>query len=215
MKITKLVHSCLVVESNGKKFLVDPGDFSWKSGLVGEQHITGVDYVLITHTHGDHLDPEFCKNILANSPDALWFGPEAVRVALAELDIECSTSSNLPEVRFIESSHADGDPWFPVRPDHTSFVIDNELLISGDHQDFTEMHGARILAGAFTAPWGSIVLGARMIKNMTERPEIYIPVHDWHLNDTARDGAHKKAVEVYGEFGVRVVIPVNGQEFEV
>jgi L-ascorbate metabolism protein UlaG (beta-lactamase superfamily) len=215
MKITKLVHSCLLVESNNKRYMVDPGDFSWGSGLVKDEHLTGLDYVVVTHAHGDHLDPEFCKNILANSPDALWFGPEEVRVALGGLGISCSNTSNIPEVRFIESEHANGDPWFTQQPDHTSYVIDNELLVSGDHQAFTEMYGARILAGAFTAPWGSIVAGARKIKNMTERPEIYIPVHDWHLNDTARDGAHKKAVEVYGEFGVKVLIPVNGQEFEV
>jgi hypothetical protein len=38
---------------------------------------------------------------------------------------------------------------------------------------------------------------------MENRPEIVIPIHDWHWNEPARDGIYAHLPEVMGKFGIR------------
>ena len=147
MKITKLVHSCMLVEQDGKKALVDPGSFSWQSGIIVDQSIlSGVDYVVITHVHPDHLDPTFVNVVNELSPNALWYSTAEVVAKLSTLGIVAHAKSELSDVQFIESEHADLDPW-NIQPEHTSFMLFSELFVSGDCQAHHSIHGARVLAG--------------------------------------------------------------------
>ena len=61
MRITKYTHSCLRVEGDGV-LVVDPGVFSERAAL------DGVDAVLITHEHPDHLDVDALADALAQRP---------------------------------------------------------------------------------------------------------------------------------------------------
>jgi L-ascorbate metabolism protein UlaG (beta-lactamase superfamily) len=196
MKITKLVHSCLIVEHDGKKYLVDPGAYSWQSGVVKPELLSGIDNVVVTHIHSDKQE----------SPEANWYSTAEVAEKLKTWDIEAVSSSDDPSIKFIESSHADLHPWFPEQPQHTSFVLFNDLLIGGDCHTLTSSHGARIFGAAISGgPWGAVVGFGKMIESMTERPEIVIPLHDWHLNDEARNGFYARLPEVLSEFGVEFV----------
>lgn len=66
MKITYLGHSCLLIETNSSKIIVDP--FISGNPLAKNIEIDriAVDYILLTHAHQDHiLDTE---RIAANNP---------------------------------------------------------------------------------------------------------------------------------------------------
>jgi L-ascorbate metabolism protein UlaG (beta-lactamase superfamily) len=52
MKLTKFTHACVRIEKDGKVLLVDPG--IWAENEAFE----GVDAILVTHEHFDHLDQE-------------------------------------------------------------------------------------------------------------------------------------------------------------
>ncbi len=110
MNITKLVHSCLIVESNGKRVLTDPGNYSWQSGIVKPELLTGISAVVVTHVHPDHLHEEFARVIQLASPDAKWYGPAEVVEQLGSWGIDGSTTSDTDDVRFVESQHADLSP---------------------------------------------------------------------------------------------------------
>ena len=71
MKIRHLVHSCLLVETAGRRLLVDPGGFSADAvrGL-GAEELAGLDAVVITHQHPDHDDPALLAEVLRAAPDA-------------------------------------------------------------------------------------------------------------------------------------------------
>lgn len=71
MRITHFGHSCILVEVGSTRLLIDPGNFS-----SGWDEAEGVDYLLITHRHADHADPERLPGYLATHPD-IWVGVEA------------------------------------------------------------------------------------------------------------------------------------------
>ncbi|WP_153503446.1 MBL fold metallo-hydrolase [Cumulibacter manganitolerans] len=65
MKITHLGHAAVLVETAGARILIDPGSFAdaWHG-------LTGLDAVVVTHQHPDHVDPQHLPALLAANPDA-------------------------------------------------------------------------------------------------------------------------------------------------
>lgn len=61
MKIIKFPQSCLLVETNNKKILVDPGVIKYEDTYFDIWN--SVDAILITHKHGDHCNYDVLKNI--------------------------------------------------------------------------------------------------------------------------------------------------------
>lgn len=216
MKVTKLVHACLLIETDGHKILVDPGSYSWQSGLVNDDQLQGIDTVVITHAHPDHLSQDFAVAIHKNSPEATWYGPQQVIDELNAWGIDGLSNSDDSNVRFIESEHADLAPWFDVQPEHTSYLLLNQILVTGDCQTLTSGHGAKYLAAAINGgPWGAVVGFAKMLEAMEERPQVVLPLHDWHWNDTARQGIYGQLPSVLAKFDVQFVSLQNGVSEEV
>ena len=53
MKITKFVHSCILVETPERVGLFDPGVFSERA--FNPETLQKLDDIIITHKHQDHL----------------------------------------------------------------------------------------------------------------------------------------------------------------
>lgn len=64
MKITKFPQSCLVIETKGKKILVDPGNLKYKEEYFDIWN--SVDVILITHKHSDHCNTEVLEKLNKN-----------------------------------------------------------------------------------------------------------------------------------------------------
>jgi hypothetical protein len=50
---------------------------------------------------------------------------------------------------------------------------------------------------------------------MTDRPQIVLPLHDWHWNEEARDAIYARLPGVMSEFGVTFVALENYKQQEV
>ena len=102
MRITKFTHSCVRLETEAGRLVVDPGVFSGSDEL--EQALDGVDALLVTHEHPDHVDPEHVARLLTDRPGLRVWGPASVRALLP------AHADRVTEVRAGESFIAGGLP---------------------------------------------------------------------------------------------------------
>ncbi|MEU4738983.1 MBL fold metallo-hydrolase [Actinosynnema sp. NPDC023658] len=70
MLIVHFGHSCLLVDTGAARLLFDPGTYS-----SGFEQVEGLDAILITHEHRDHLDPEKLPALRAANPGARVVAP--------------------------------------------------------------------------------------------------------------------------------------------
>ena len=61
MKITKYPQSCLMVETNNKRILIDAGGLKYQDNFLEEWK--KADIILITHKHGDHIKKDVLKEM--------------------------------------------------------------------------------------------------------------------------------------------------------
>lgn len=207
MKITKLVHSCLLVETPDRVALFDPGTMS----TVEVDNLERLDDIFITHAHGDHMDVELIKRLVAAFPDArITAPPEAVERLKAE-GVQASTEA--PEgTRLFTSPHELIRPYIPADPPQEIGIhYLDRLSHPGDSHSFKET--MPILALPVQGPWGSVVGATRL--GIELQPKYIIPVHDWHWNDTARQGAYDQLEKDFAEHGITFIKAVNGEPFEI
>lgn len=82
MKLTKYPQSCLLIESENKKILIDPGVISYDESFFEEWKKANV--ILITHKHADHCHAEVIKRIINNEKTKIYSSKE---VAEAYVDL--------------------------------------------------------------------------------------------------------------------------------
>ena len=64
MKITKFPQSCLLIETKGKKILIEPWNLKYKEENFDIRN--NVDIILITHKHPDHCNAEILEKLNKN-----------------------------------------------------------------------------------------------------------------------------------------------------
>jgi L-ascorbate metabolism protein UlaG (beta-lactamase superfamily) len=193
--ITKLVHACLLVEVGSRRILLDPGTFSWQDERFVPSMVDGVDRVMITHEHADHVSVDFLRSALERSNDAAVETTPALQAILAEHGIKAVT---------------EGTPQFaapheriPIGPgpQNVGFHVDGVLSHPGDSHSFVET--MPILAMPFIAPWGSLTNGADRARLV--RPRYVIPIHDWFLSEGGCTFMYRLAKMALDEDGIELV----------
>ena len=175
--ITKLMHACLLVEANGKRILLDPGIFTHQDERFDLSMVEGVDRVLITHEHADHVNVDLVRGVLERSSDAVVETTESLVAILAAEGIEAVAEGT--------SQFAAPHERIPIGPgpQNTGFHVEGVLSHPGDSHSFVE--SMPILAMPFTAPWGSLVGGVDRTRLVN--PRFVIPIHDWAISSGGRD----------------------------
>lgn len=196
LTFTKLVHACLLGEVVGRRILIDPGGFSWDDERFDASMVEGVDRILITHEHGDHVSFDFVRAALERSNDATVETTPSLQAILAEQDIDAVTEGTPQFVAPHERV-----PMGPG-PENTGFHIEYVLSHPGDSHSFNETMA--ILAMPFVAPWGSLTSAADRVRLV--KPKFVIPIHDWFLSQPGRGFMYRLAEMALAQDGIELVV---------
>ena len=75
MRVTKYNQSCLIIETNNKRILIDPGKFGYVDERFTNDWID-IDIILVTHKHGDHCYKEIIEQIIQRDSAQLYITKE-------------------------------------------------------------------------------------------------------------------------------------------
>lgn len=207
MQITKFVQSCLLVETEDRVGLFDPGMMSQEALPVDQ--LDRLDDIIITHQHPDHFSIDIVKELAQRFPGVLITAPSEV---VALLGREGITATDLPSpgLEFFDSPHENGAALF-LQPQEIGVHYLDQLSHPGDSHSFTETKA--ILALPITAPWGSSVAALNLALEL--KPQYIIPIHDWHWRDEARQQMYEKFETILAEQAITFLKPSTGQPLNI
>ncbi|MCW0213834.1 MAG: MBL fold metallo-hydrolase [Pseudonocardia sp.] len=93
MQITHFGHACVLIDTGTARLLIDPGAFS-----AGFESLTGLDAVLVTHQHFDHLEPDRLPDLLRANPDARVIVDPGTATQLEAVDHEVVSPGDSLEI---------------------------------------------------------------------------------------------------------------------
>ncbi len=172
MKITKFGHCCLLIEEQGVRIVTDPGFYSTQQNTV-----SGIDVVLITHEHKDHLHVDSLKVLLANNLDAKIFTNQSVGKILENGK---SVTEKGVVIEAIGNDHEHMHASIPATQ-NTGYFIANRFLYPGD--SFVQSgREVEIPALPVAGPW--MKLSEAIDYALEVKPGICFPVHDGILKSS-------------------------------
>ncbi len=180
MLLTKFGHSCVRLEKDGARLVLDPGIWA------GPDVLAEANAVLVTHEHVDHVDDESVRAALTADTDLRLWASETVASQFAEFAGRVQTVHHGDtfdaagfEVHVYGSEHAVVDRTIPIVP-NTGFAIDGEIFHPGDSFTVPEDKIPTLLVPV-SAPWLKFSDIADYIRAYA--PERGYWIHDALLNN--------------------------------
>lgn len=174
MKVTKFPQSCLLIENDGHKIVIDPGTQFLDQHSTDE--LKGVEAVLYTHQHSDHYNQSIAEALLAqdtaiyaNGATAQLIGTEKVTIVN---DGDSFTAGGF-EIIARELPHCllpDGGEG----PQNTGYIIGGVLFHPGDGKEIEDLRVDN-LALPITGPDISILDAINFAKQVGAK--VAIPIH--------------------------------------
>lgn len=184
MELTHLGHSCVLVDTGSARLLFDPGTFSH-----GFEQLSGLDAVLITHQHPDHLDPARLPVVLASNPEAVLLVDEGSAVEVAQLGLAFRTvrpgeaaSVAGARIAVVGGAHAVIHPDIPGIANN-GYVIDDGAFYHPGDSLVVPPQDVDVVAVAIGAPWLKISEAVDFVRSLA--PRVAVPVHDGFLSNSA------------------------------
>jgi len=180
MRLTKFGHSCLLVEEQRARMLLDPGTLS-----NGFEELQGLTAILYTHQHADHLDPGRLPGLLDHNPGVRLVSDEGSAKPLGQAGAEVEVVHDGEEleiggvgVRVVGRDHAVIHPDIPVIP-NVGYLVGGRLFHSGDA--FTlPRQPVEVLAVPVGAPWLKVSESIDYLREVG--PRLAVPVHERTLS---------------------------------
>jgi L-ascorbate metabolism protein UlaG (beta-lactamase superfamily) len=213
MRLTKLGHSCLLVEEGGARLLLDPGTLS-----AGFEDLEGLTAVLVTHQHPDHLDQTRLRGLLDRNPRARVVSDQGSAEPLGQAGAEVEVVHDGEEldlggvgVRVAGRDHAVIHPDIPVVP-NVGYLVGGRLFHPGDA--FTSPgQPVEVLAVPAGAPWLKVSESIDYLRAV--RPRVAVPVHDQVLSAAGRSIHYRQLEQLGGKGGTTLRVLDDGAPAEL
>lgn len=192
--------------------MTDPGDYS-----AGQAEERGIDLVVITHEHGDHLHAESLKVVLANNPAAKVVANSSVGKILtaegiAHEILEGTAAAEIAGVP-LEALDARHEEIFEEmgQVQNTGFLVDGRLFYPGD-AFANPGKPVDILALPVAGPWCRICDAVRYA--LAVKPRQAFPVHDGMVVDGRGGSIYGAPAKFLPPAGINFVALKAGEEAE-
>jgi L-ascorbate metabolism protein UlaG (beta-lactamase superfamily) len=212
MRLTHFGHAAVLIETDsGARVLVDPGTYS-----EGFESLTGLDLILVTHPHPDHVDAARLAALREANPGAVLIADEAGAAAAgAARPGDRIVSDDAPfeaagvGIRPIGSPHATIHPDLP--PVHnTGFVIDDRVWHPGDALPAESAAGVDVLLLPVGGPWMKVSDAIDFARAVG--PRVVVPIHQGGLAEIHRELHYRLVGQLVP---AELVVLAEGQPREV
>ena len=199
-KLTKLEHSGLAIEKDGKVLLIDPVEFTEKIPT-----FSNVVAIIITHKHADHFQPEVIEKIIAQNPSVQIFTTEDNDASFKNIKIvkngNCQTAGDF-SLDFFGKDHASIIPG-QIPCQNIGVVVDGKIADPGDSFDIPRSP-IEVLLVPISAPWCKIVESMDYVKAV--KPKTVIPAHDAVLSKLGKSFNNNWLKSACTEIGAELVM---------
>ncbi len=179
VKITRMGHAAVLIEASGTRVLIDPGVLSVDAAFALE----GLDAIVVTHQHPDHVDRERLVALLERNDGATFLcDPESADL----LEVGTWTAHTHDDESFVGglrvlgvgAQHAEIVPQLP-RIANTGVLVSAEGEPTFFHPGDSYEHapsGVDVLALPLTAPWAKAAETVEFVRRVS--PTTLLPIHD-------------------------------------
>jgi L-ascorbate metabolism protein UlaG (beta-lactamase superfamily) len=216
INLTFLGHACALVEvirpaHSNLRLIVDPGNLTPRL-----DSMAGIDGILVTHAHPDHIDPEQVR-ALRLAGRAPVYGDAATANLLAAADVD--------DISILEAGEFELDgfrigvsvhpheiiyPGVPV-PSDFAFDLGGRIFAPGDAFAIPTFE-VELLLLPLGAPW--MKLSETIDYLNTVAPQIAVPIHDGGLAAPHR-GLHRALVTRFAPAATSVKVLEPGEGIEL
>ncbi|SDX21932.1 L-ascorbate metabolism protein UlaG, beta-lactamase superfamily [Amycolatopsis xylanica] len=184
MRIVHFGHSCVLLETESARILLDPGTFS--EGFENEREL---DAILITHQHFDHLDVAKLPALLKANPHAqLIIDPGSV-TEVEKLGVEFRVAHPGDAFEFagavvntVGGDHAVIHPDIPVVP-NIGYLVDHGAFYHPGDSFFVPEQKIDVLGLPTGAPWLKASEAVDFFRAVS--PRAAVPIHEKTLANPA------------------------------
>ena len=217
MKITKYPQSCLLVETKGKKILIDPGALKYKEEYFDVWN--NVNIILITHKHVDHCNTEILEKINNNIK---IYSTKEVQDANKTLNINIIKENDIIELEGIkvEVVHAVHGYQPLLKGDkevneNVGYIIDdgeNRLYTTSDTICFKNDYKADILCVPVTGYGLTMSVFEAALYSKEVGATLTIPIH---MDNPAFPPNFNFIEEMFNKYEVEYEKLENGESIEI
>jgi L-ascorbate metabolism protein UlaG (beta-lactamase superfamily) len=213
MELIHFGHSCVLVETDSARLLIDPGTFAH-----GFETARELDAVLITHQHPDHLDTTRLIALLLENPRAALIVDEGSAPVAHDLGLSATVLSPGEHTEIAGASvHVAGGRHAVIHDDvpviaNNGYVIDHGAFYHPGDSLVVPEQAIDVLGVPVAAPWLKISEAVGFLRAVG--PRVVLPIHEAVLGEAG--------VELYGGLlrrlaadGTGFIAPPHGELTEV